>query len=176
MHASETAHDTLADLLQYPGDGRDVEQLALAHIEAFPASAPHLQDLLAVARKMNQGELEELFTSTFDNTAERSLDLGWHIFGENYARGAFMVRMRERLREGGLVETSELPDHVSHVLRVLPRMEADLAPKLVEGVILAAARKILEGFGETKNPYRGTVAALIGLLETWVPAKETVHG
>ena len=63
--------------------------------------------------------LEEAFTGTFDVNPACALEVGWHLFGEEYARGMFLVRMREELRKYGLAESSELPDHVSHVLAIV---------------------------------------------------------
>ena len=51
-------------------------------------------------------------------------------FGEEYARGMFLVRMREEMRKYNLAESVELPDHISHVLAVVAAMPDDEAPVL----------------------------------------------
>ena len=68
---------------------------------------------------LDAGELEELYTRTFDNVAERSLEVGWQLFGENYARGVLMVRLPGADARHGVPEDTELPDHLTHVLALL---------------------------------------------------------
>ena len=44
-------------------------------------------------------QVEEAFTGTFDVNPACALEVGWHLFGEEYARGMFLVRMREEMRK-----------------------------------------------------------------------------
>ena len=82
------------------------------------------------------------------------LEVGWHLYGEDYHRGAFLVRMRGLLREHGVPEETELPDHLTHVLPVLGRLDDARAEALARGYVLPALVKMLDGFGEKRNPYR----------------------
>ena len=82
------------------------------------------------------------------------LDLGWHLYGEAYERGAFMVKIREILRNQGIAETSELPDHLTHILAILPGLSEKDRIVFIEKYIQPALTKILDGFGETENPYK----------------------
>lgn len=109
-------------------------------------------------------KLQEEFTQLFDFTPNTCLDLGWHLHGENYERGVFMVRVREMLREYKIPETSELPDHLTHILSVLPKMEADDRMTFIKSYVLPATGKIIEGFGETENPYKHLIQFINDVL------------
>ena len=70
-------------------------------------------------------ELEELYTSTFDIQGNVCLDVGYQLFGETYKRGQFIVKLRVALREAGVSEAGELPDHLPSVLRFLAKREEE---------------------------------------------------
>lgn len=174
-----TLIEVWSDMLRYPSEGGHARiQRRLAELSA---SLPELDDELRTMSdylgEHSEWELEEVFTRTFDSNAERALELGWHLHGENYARGAFMVRMRNLLREHGIEERGELPDHVSHVLPVLARAPEDLAGALARGVVTPALNKIIEGFADEENPYYGVVSSLrtyIGRAYEVAPAEGAV--
>jgi nitrate reductase delta subunit len=104
-------------------------------------------------------ELEELFTRTFDMNPLTCLEVGWHLYGEDYKRGEFLVKMRQALAQYDLPESEELPDHMSHCLQLLAFMEPQEAPVLAEGYLLPALKKILKGL-KPENPFRGLLEGL----------------
>ena len=106
-------HTGLALALSYPG-----REEARAALVCFPEFA-----------EFDPAGLEELYTRTFDINPVCSLETGWHLFGEDYNRGAFLVRMRGLLRQHGIEEGAELTDHLESALRVLSVME----PRSVRG-------------------------------------------
>ncbi len=162
-----TLIEAWVDLLRYPAEGggdrigRRVAELRAA----VPELEADLLPLSEYAQSRDDSELEEVFTRTFDSNAERALELGWHLHGESYARGAFMVRMRSLLREHGIEERCELPDHVSHLLPVLARAPEDQAAALARGVVSPALDKIAAGFADESNPYYGVITSLKKYLE-----------
>ena len=103
-------------------------------------------------------ELEELYTRTFDINPVSSLETGWHLFGEDYNRGAFLVRMRVLLRQQGIEEGAELPDHLESALRVLPTMDAKDASELAREFVLPAVMKMRVPFESGDNPYGAVLA------------------
>ncbi|HED65797.1 MAG TPA: hypothetical protein ENJ09_09610, partial [Planctomycetes bacterium] len=133
------------------------------------------EPLGAFLGESGQSELEELFVRTFENNKERALELGWHLHGENYARGSFMARVRGLLRELGVEESIELPDHVSHLLAVVERAEPDVARSFATRVIDPALTKVLEGFHSSENPYRGVVRSLRAYLRTLYPEQSPIQ-
>jgi len=95
--------------------------------------------------------MQELYIQTFEFNPACTLEIGWHLFGENYERGEFLVRMRGLLRQHGIAETTELPDHLTHVLQLIGRMEPGEAVRLVGEAVLPALEKIRL---PDDNPYR----------------------
>ena len=166
MRPSPEVHDALACLLSYPGEGVGAHYAAAVRLVrgACPGSAPALDGFLAGIGGLDEGELEELYTRTFDNVAERSLEVGWQLFGENYARGVLLVRIRALLREHGVPERTELPDHMKHVLPLLGRAPADLARALAKSHVQPAAEKMLAGLKSIDSPWVGVLEAVSAVL------------
>ncbi|MHC4937924.1 MAG: nitrate reductase molybdenum cofactor assembly chaperone [Planctomycetota bacterium] len=142
------AHRELASALCYPAGDETCTVLA-----DFPGF-----------EELGSAELEELYTRTFDINPVCSLEVGWHLFGEDYNRGAFLVRMRGLLREHGIEEGAELPDHLESVLRVLDVMDRGKAAELAREFVLPAVLKMRAPFGEGTNPYANVLAAVESFL------------
>lgn len=141
-------HDDLAALFAYP------DAAGLARVRAALGRVPGLG---AFADRMRAGraeDLEEQYTRTFDINPLVSLEVGWHLYGEDYSRGAFLVRMRGLMREHGIAEGAELPDHLALVLATLGRMEGPEADALARGFVLPAITKILDALAGSDNDYR----------------------
>jgi len=167
MRPSAQLHDALADLLDYPREGHAERCRALVDrvVGEMPAAADELGPVVRLAEAGDLGACEEIFVRTFDVNTERALEVGWQVFGEQYARGAFLVRMREWMREHDVAETTELPDHLSQVLRLLGRLPEEQARLLIGAVVdpsLARVRKDLDD----ESPYGG-VLAVIARTVSW---------
>lgn len=169
------ALDALAELLAYPGEGvhaAAVSAEACLRV-ACPEAATALEPFVAAAGASTLDGLEELFARTFDWSTTVALEVGWHLYGEQYERGAFLVRMRERLRATGVEEGSDLPDHLGTCLRLLGRLPADEALGLATVVLVPAVGKILAGFGAEPNPYVSVIRAVEAVVrEVAVPGGE----
>ncbi len=155
-----TTLDTLADLLAYPGPDH-AERVAAAHAlldELEPAIGAAVAPLDAWCREHDQGEIEELYTRCFDLNPSCALELGWHLYGEDYDRGAFLVTVRDLMRRHGVEETGELPDHVTHILRLIPRLEEDEAGRFARRQALPALARVRSAFGDANHPYVTLVA------------------
>ncbi|HEX7344619.1 MAG TPA: nitrate reductase molybdenum cofactor assembly chaperone [bacterium] len=160
-------YDQLAALLAYP-DGRYREKLERCQksLEARqPEAAEFLSQFATAVETLSAIEMEELFVGTFDFNATCALEVGWHLYGEDYQRGAFLVEMRAELRRLAVPESSELPDHLTHVLMVLGRLEPDEANDLAVNYFIPALTKILDGFKEKGNPYEYLLKAISSTLE-----------
>jgi nitrate reductase delta subunit len=116
---------------------------ALACFERFKTSTDQL----------SPEEWEEFYTRTFDINPVSSLEVGWHLFGETYERGAFLVQMRDLLRRTGVEESTELPDHITHVLLALGRLEEKELSDFVTMRLEKGLDKIDEAFAVHDNPY-----------------------
>jgi len=175
MTTTVELHDRVAALLVYPGERNPDDVVRDARIvgEALPGVGTSLGRFVDRVRNSEPHALEELYTRTFDHNPERALEVGWHAFGETYARGAFLVGMRERLRAVGVPENGELPDHLSHVLQVLGRLPTATASALADGVLANAVRKILEGFKDQDDLYRAPLEAALAVIESHLPKATT---
>ncbi len=150
-------YETLAKLLSYP------ERPPLFHPEAVSEAegpaGPELSQFAEAVAPLSLHALQELFIQTFDLNPVCSLEMGWHLFGENYDRGLLLVKMRQQLRAHGIPESTELPDHLTNALRLLPRMEHEAGAYFAEAIVLPALEKMLEAIRGKDDPYEHVLEA-----------------
>jgi nitrate reductase assembly molybdenum cofactor insertion protein NarJ len=72
--------------------------------------------------------------------------------------------MRGQLRRFSLPESAELPDHLTHVLHVLGRMDGGEAGDFSANCVMPALERILAGLADKSNPYEKTLSAIISTL------------
>ena len=174
--------DALSRLLCYP-DEHTVQTAELLYVvlqDELPEAAEEAARFGAFVEQHELWEVEESYTRTFDVNPACALEVGWHLFGEEYARGMFLVRMRVELRKYALSESVELPDHVSHVLAVLAAMSADEAERFAVACVVPAVKKMDVALATKDAPYRHVVACLAAVLKhAWGDAvgtdDETAH-
>jgi len=160
-----TIYDALAGLLTYPEV--DYPRRIEAILRLAPAECREdLERFSRLVRDLATDPMQELFTRTFDLNPVCSLELGWHLFGENYERGLLLVRMREELRRYRLGESSELPDHLTHVLRLVAQMEQERARDFVAACVLPALEKMLQAMRGKDNPFEYVLVATRNLLHS----------
>lgn len=177
-----------ADMLEYPASlsiwpsgmaERARECAALLEGDA--------KDLLAVFSEdisfKKCGEMEEIFTATFDFRPDCALHVGAHLFGGGDStgggdtrRGIFMAGLNEYYKACGFQFSpgQEMPDHLVVMLRFLCHLERsrsweaekEKALELVSECIIPTVEKILtalDGNGG-KNPYAPLLKAIIIFL------------
>ena len=163
--------DLLASLVGYPGE--QYLSNAVLCLEALaendPEAASPLGDFLAQTRNSSLEELQELYAATFDFDPACSLEVGWHLFGENYERGEFLVKMRGELRRLGLAESAELPDHLTHALAALGRMEPQEAADFATACLFPALDKMRVGLKGKSNPFENALLAVSHVLDHRYP-------
>lgn len=169
----------LARALTYP----DVDAPALlaecgaADGWAEPAAAAGLRQFAEAVTGDTVEAMQERFTRAFDFDPKASLDIGWHLYGENYERGDFLVRMREALAAHGIEEGVDLPDHLPRILRLLGLMPPDAAAELAGASVVPAVEKILGGLDGHGTPYRHVVMSVHAAVSGFARATagETPH-
>jgi nitrate reductase delta subunit len=167
--------DAFGRLFRYPGEdytehARQLEGLLCSR----KSRAGGIEGFVRYVESQPLYDLEEAYTRAFDLNPTCTLEVGWHLFGEEYVRGLFMVRMRNEMRSHGLEETGELPDHVVHVLAVLGAMEPDAARELARACVCPAVGKMLASFDKpaqdqktaapAEQPFRPLVESLAEVL------------
>ena len=160
----------LARLLAYP-DERYFAFLADCRL-ALAENSESLQCLDRFAHEVGGitiENLQELYTRTFDLNPICSLELGWQLFGENYSRGEFLVEMRQTLRRLGVPESTELPDHITHVMAAFSRMEAAEAGRFASMCLLPALEKMLQGLSGKGCPYMAALEAIRAVIDVAAP-------
>lgn len=142
--------ESIARLLEYPRelDARKARGAADWIAPAAPEAAESLRTFAARIDGMSIEELQELFTRTFDLNPVCSLEIGWHLYGEQYERGRFLVRLRDELRRHGVRESQELPDHLTHVLRLIGRLDPGDAQLFISQYALPAIDRMLAAMPE----------------------------
>lgn len=155
-------------LLSYP-DERTLESAEFLYVALQPEQpkdAHEISEFGRFAEQLELHELEETYTSTFEINPPCALDIGWHLFGEEYERGQFLVRMREELRKYDIPETpTQLPDHVTHVLPVIAAMPHDKARHFAEACVLPALTKMQDALDTVDSPWAGVVRSLSQVLK-----------
>ena len=168
-------YHTFAALLTYP-DGDYPQRVEAGLGLAISEWQQPLEQFAQSLQGFEIWELQELFTRTFDMNPVCSLELGWHLFGENYERGLLLVRMREELRRFGINESTELPDHLTHVLELLGRMDHDRAADFAGACVLPALKKMIEAFCGKANPFERVLLAVRVFLQSQFPEIPVVSG
>lgn len=117
--------------------------------EEIPEAAEYLADFRGIVEDTPLGRMEEIYTGAFDLEANWQLYIGYHLFGESYARSIFLLELKERFRASGFPPPeAELPDHAAVLLAFLgacdDRQQVD---ELVEEALLPTLNR-LTGEGE----------------------------
>ena len=86
--AKSQRYDLLAALFNYPHDG-DYHELLKFSIDGIgqdcPGAVEFLTELSDHIEGMSLEQIQELYTRTFDINPVCTLEIGWHIYGEDYA-------------------------------------------------------------------------------------------
>ncbi|HYL34365.1 MAG TPA: nitrate reductase molybdenum cofactor assembly chaperone [Bryobacteraceae bacterium] len=135
-------YDLLARLFEYPNESY-AQRCREAGLDEFASEM----------EKLSPSQIQEQFVATFDWNPATALDLGWHLYGEQYARGEFLVRVRKELRKHGIQESSELPDHLTHILPLLARMDSADAVQFVREFVAPAVAKLVAALDRKQTPF-----------------------
>jgi nitrate reductase delta subunit len=152
------AFETIATLFAYPQDDYVDRALSCAR----ELDSDDLRAFAALMAAMPVAAQQELFVQSFDLNPASTLEIGWHLYGEQYERGDFLVELRQQLRTAGIAETGELPDHLLHVLPMLARMPAEAAMRFAESRLLPALDKIAAALPDG-SPFHRLIRATCAL-------------
>jgi nitrate reductase molybdenum cofactor assembly chaperone NarJ/NarW len=170
--------DSFAALFEYPSGSYRAAldaTIARSRSEGLTSVYEKLEKFHSEVHELNLTEMEELFTRTFDINPVATLEIGWHIYGEQYERGTFLVQMRSRLRDLNIEEGTELPDHITSALRLLARVKEEEGKLFIERYLAPAVKKIQDGLTKKSNPYRHLVEAMTAMTNVSYVHEEGVE-
>ncbi len=156
------AINNLVALLTYPAEDYlpRARQAQTELATVAPEAGPQSVRFFSAVQGLSTEELQELYTRTFDLNPACVLEIGWQLYGDEYKRGEFLVKMQQLLAEHGAPASNELPDHLPRVLGLLPRLEREEAARLVGEFVSPALEKMLAGLQGKGNPYAEVLAAV----------------
>jgi nitrate reductase delta subunit len=166
-----TIPELLAPLFSYPGGdyhARAGECLKATRGESPEAGTP-LAEFSASIEGLSTEQLQELYTRTFDLNPMCTLEIGWQLYGEDYHRGEFLVKMRQQLRKHELHESGELPDHMTHALVLLAKLRPEEAAEFAGEYLLPSLDKMRAGWRENRNPFAALLESAFIFLKSRYP-------
>lgn len=112
----------------------------------------------------------ERYTVIFDMSPVCTLAVGFHVFGETYARGEFLAGITGELRQHDVSAGDELADHLPVLLQLLGRMEdAEDRQLLLSIILLPGLDKMLQELKSASDPWSGVLRTLPGVLKEAFP-------
>ena len=155
-----------AGILDYPS--RSIAAVLNDCAAAIEADCPDARTAMAAFQDAiagrTLGQLQELYINAFDLRPDCTLNLGYHLFGDDGRRGLFLAELKGRLAASGVATGSELPDHLSLLLRYMQQVEAERGV-LSEDCLLPAVSRMADVLDSTDNPYKHALRALLGWLQ-----------
>ncbi len=159
---------SFAEVLDYPGPElfERTAQCSRGLADRLPEAERLVRAFQESRAALGIAKLQEIYTSTFDMRAECTLNLSYHLFGEDQRRGMFLARLKELYQLAKVDSGSELPDHLCWLLRYLATEPGTSeAGDIVTDCLCPTVSKVVQGLSEAPNPYRGMLEALLLWIE-----------
>jgi nitrate reductase delta subunit len=143
--------DHLPELLEFTELSTEIDQ---AEREAIQQFLSHLQSKALT-------ELQADYVQTFDMTAEHSLHLTHHLFGDDKNRGPALIDLGELYKDYGVeVMSNELPDYLPLILEFSVYLDDNEAT-----VFLSDAKKVFAVLTENLKKAASPYAALLSIID-----------
>jgi nitrate reductase delta subunit len=165
MEGREVLCEQFAAALSYPSADFHARTAAIAESlgPLTAEGAAQARRFAAAITDMPVTHLQEVYTQTFDMNPRCSLETGWHAFGESPDRAQFLAWIRGELKSAGVAETTELPDHMTHVLRLMGRAPSARAAEI--GAFAASALERIAGaLSGRQNPYEHLIRSALATV------------
>lgn len=155
---------SFASVLDYPDSelAERAEECAANTVRELPPAAELVGKFVSAHRELGTSRLQEIYASAFDMQPECTLNLSYHLFGEDQRRGLFLAKLKELYEQADVDSGNELPDHLCLMLRYLAT-DAGMAAKedLIADCMVPALSKIRPVVDDSANPYRYLLDALL---------------
>jgi len=166
-------YETLASALEYPGEDwntrldRCRQWLTIQE----PEVAIQLISFRRKVQKLAIEELKELYSQTFVLNPLCSLDIGYHLFGDNDNRVRLLAKLRETEAAYELGQANQSPDHLPVLLRLLTKLEdEERRHALIIELLIPALGKMLDALNQANNPYQDLIEVISNALKNELPA------
>ena len=143
------AYNQLAAVFEHPSPNfSDVISGAADTLRGrYPRAAAAMDEFRQLVPSDDLIAMQELHTRTFDVQAITTLDIGYTLFGEDYKRGALLANLSAEHKKAGNDCGAELGDHLTNVLRLLPRLaDKELRAEFVQVILAPALRQMIQEF------------------------------
>ena len=165
----ENLFDALAGILEYPSEDwilrfEKCKDLTLSE-DRF--ASEYFSDFCLDINDISTLKLQELYTRTFDLNPVCALEIGYHLFGEDYKRGEFLARLRETQNPYDLGQEHQLPDYLPVILRLLVQtVDDELKAELIGVCLIPALDRMNTAFEKKQqNPFRKIIRFLTETLK-----------
>lgn len=159
----------IADLFRYPDAnlGSTLEKVSSLLEEKYPEGVKDIVPFLEFLNTYNLQQQQEYYIKTFDVNALCYLDIGYILFGEDYKRGEFLVKLSQEHQKAGNDCGSELADHLPNLLRLFEKSEDKIfVEELAYCLMVPALKEMLVSFKNETNVYRNILQLVIIILES----------
>ncbi|MCF8371698.1 MAG: hypothetical protein K9H64_08740 [Bacteroidales bacterium] len=161
-------YQLLADLLRYPDNDLAAQVKELSPFLKGNYMECH-KNILAFEVYINIHNLtkqQENYIRTFDVNALCYLDIGYILFGEDYKRGEFLVKLSNEHKIAGNDCGSELADHLPNLLTLLSKTpDKKMAEELAYCLIIPAIKDMIANFKDESNVYKDALRIILTVLE-----------
>jgi nitrate reductase assembly molybdenum cofactor insertion protein NarJ len=119
----------------------------------YPEQSERVKDFIENFTSLTLNQRQEYYIKTFDIQAVCFLDVGYVLFGEDYKRGDFLVKMKEEQRNAGNDCGVELADHLPNLLTLIPKVKSkEFGEELIATICIPALDEMIEKFN-MENAY-----------------------
>ncbi|MEM0021278.1 MAG: nitrate reductase molybdenum cofactor assembly chaperone [Fervidicoccaceae archaeon] len=153
--------EVVGKLLEYP-DTAFFESIHEAEkaIGKFPSRTTILEKIVLFRKEISAldlYQLQELYSKTFDFSADSTLNISYYFSGDSNDRGRVLAYFSSFYRKAGEdPPKDDLPDSVPHLLKLISQ-HPELFQEIV-ALLAVSLRKIAEALKE--NPYRNVIEAI----------------
>ncbi len=153
--------DLIAEALEYPTEHTPALTNEAAENTSNPPLADALGDLATWLDGRDLDEVREVYTRMFDLSPVCTMNVGYHVFGDTYARGALLAGLVTEMRGVGLDPGNELPDYLPNLLRLAGRLsdEEDI-DLMIRNLIVPGLDRMDETLDSQSDPWGVILAAL----------------
>lgn len=162
-HTTERAvFATFAELFAYPrGDVAAVARRCFDLLERGHPSAAPLRKFLLWAGQARAGEIEEVYSATFDLQPACAPYVGYQICPDPARRNMFLSALAAVYSGEGFRPQEELGDHLSEVLRFLAvARDQEARLTLLHEGLAPAVERMASSLAPASNPYGSLLEAL----------------